>query len=136
MSELPSEPSDASDFERKIQRVMSWIIVSVLTVFGLAAMIGLFTVARTPGSFWQEMIQSQFAVIVGLPIAGFGALFITLVLRISSGPIEFEAGPIRFKGGSAPIVFWVLCFMAMVLATKLLWVTPGSLESVSTPTGP
>ncbi|MDA1260848.1 MAG: hypothetical protein O3A20_09535 [Planctomycetota bacterium] len=136
MSELPSEPSDASDLERRVQRVMSWVIVSVLTVFGIAAMIGLFSVARTPGSFWQDLIQSQFAVIVGLPIAGFGALFITLVLRISSGPIEFEAGPIRFKGGSAPIVFWVLCFMAMVLATKLLWVEPGALEPSSIPPSP
>lgn len=123
MSEPPPDTA-AVDAERRLQRVMSWVILSVLTVFGVLAMIGLFTVARTPGTFWQELIRSQFPVIVGLPIAGFGALFVTLVLRISSGPIEFEAGPIRFKGGSAPIVFWVLCFLAMALATKLLWLDP------------
>lgn len=121
MSE-PSPPSSStSDPERRLQSVMSRIIVIVLTVFGIAAMVGLFTVSRTPGTFWQELIRSQFPVIVGLPIAGLGALFVTLVLRISAGPIEFEAGPVRFKGGSAPIVFWVLCFLSMVLATKLLW---------------
>lgn len=127
MSEPPAtEPSDFVDVERRVQRVMSWVIVSVLTAFGVAALIGLFTVSRTPGSFWQELIRTQFPVVVGLPVAGSAALFITLVLRISTGPIEFEAGPIRFKGGSAPVVFWVLCFMAIALAIHLLWSDPSA----------
>jgi len=59
--------------------------------------------------------------IVALPMAGLGALFVTLVLRISSGPIEFEVAGVKFKGGSAPVVFWVLCFLVTVVAIKMLW---------------
>jgi hypothetical protein len=57
---------------------------------------------QTPGNFWQCFIKDQFPVIVALPMAGLGALFVTLVLRISSGPIEFEVAGLKFKGGSAP----------------------------------
>lgn len=100
---------------------MSWVIVAAMTVFGLVALVGLFMVSRTKGEYWKDLIEEQFPVLVGLPMAAFAALFLTVVLRITSGPIEFEAGPIRFKGGSAPIVFWVLCFLAITLAIKMLW---------------
>ena len=96
-------------------------MVIVLTLFGIASLIGLFTVARTEGSFWQNLIKDQFPVVIGIPMAGAGALFVTLVLRISSGPIEFKVAGVSFKGGSAPIVFWVLCFLVLVLAIKMLW---------------
>lgn len=99
---------------------MSWVVVVVLTAFGVLALIGLFTVGKTEGVFWRDQIRENFPVIIGLPMAGLGALFVSLVLQISSGPIEFEAVGIKFKGGSAPIVFWLLCFLAIAVAMKML----------------
>ena len=87
----PDESTETpANYEYKLQRIMSWVVVVVLTLFGIASLIGLFTVARTEGSFWQNLIKDQFPVIVGIPMAGAGALFVTLVLRISSGPIELD----------------------------------------------
>lgn len=103
---------------------MSWVVVVVLTVFGTVALTKLLTVGETPGTFWRDQIREKFPVIVGLPMAGLGALFVSIVLQISSGPIEFEVAGIKFKGGSAPIVFWLLCFMAIAVAMKMLWRWP------------
>ena len=76
-----------------------------------------------------------------MPMAGLAALFITLVLRMSHGPLEFGVGGLRFKGGAAPIVFWVLCFMAMTTSIKMLWQAPSPAQvhpatvQVATPAG-
>lgn len=44
-------------------------------------------------------------------------------LRISTGPIEFDVGGVKFKGGgaAAPIVFWLICFLSCSLSIALLW---------------
>ena len=56
-------------------------------------------------------------------MAGLGALFVTLILRISTGPLEFEMAGVKFKGGAAPIVFWIICFLSIVLSIRMLWQT-------------
>ncbi len=106
---------------QKLQIIMSWIIVVILTCFGVFALIGLVSVHKTEGDYWQTMIREQFPVIVGLPMAGFGALFVTLVLRISTGELSFEIAGLKFKGGADPVVFWIICFLSIVLSIQLLW---------------
>ncbi len=107
-----------------LKRIMAWVIVVILTGFGLLLMITLYRMTNGEGDFWLSLIRDQFPVMVGLPMAGLGALFVTLVLRLYSGPIEFSLAGVHFKGASAPIVFWVLCFLVITVAIKLLWITP------------
>jgi hypothetical protein len=57
-------------------------------------------------------------------MSAIAALFIVLVLRIAAGPIEVELGPLKFRGAAAPVVFWLICFVAIALMIKLLWVSP------------
>ncbi len=114
-------PPAATTHEARMQRTMSWVIVVTLAVFGIAGLIGIVTVGRTEGTFWQSLVSRQFPVIVGLPLAGCGALFVTLVLRLSSGPIRFQVAGVKFRGASAPIVFWLLCFLSIATMIKLLW---------------
>jgi hypothetical protein len=108
----------------KLRIVMSWVVVIILTIFAVYTLIKLATVHETEGDYWKMLIREQFPVLVGLPMAGLGALFLTLVLRISTGPLEFEIGALKFKGGAAQIVFWVICFLSIVLSISLLWQTP------------
>jgi hypothetical protein len=42
-------------------------------------------------------------------------------LEVRSGPIEFEALGLKFKGAAAPIVFWVFVFLAITVSVRLLW---------------
>ncbi len=106
---------------QNLQTIMSWILVIILTSFGVFALIALTSVHETPGDYWKTLIREQFPVLVGLPMAGLGALFVTLILRISTGPLEFELAGLKFKGGAAPIVFWIICFLSIVLSIRLLW---------------
>ena len=48
------------------------------------------------------------------------SLFVVLMLKFSSGPIEFEVIGFKFKGASGPIIMWVICFLVIVLAFSLL----------------
>jgi hypothetical protein len=109
-----------SPYER-MRLIMSWVIVTILTGFAVYLMLKLSSVHQTEGDFWQTLIKEQFPVIIGLPMAGLGALFVTLVLRISTGPLEFEISGLKFKGGAAPIVFWLLCFLSISTAIGFLW---------------
>lgn len=106
---------------QKLQIIMSWIVVIILTSFGAFALYSLLYVHETPGDYWKTLIREQFPVLVGLPMAGLGALYITLILRISTGALEFELAGLKFKGGAAPIVFWIVCFLSIVLSIRLLW---------------
>lgn len=114
-------PTDIKLQNEKLIRIMSWVIVVVLTCFGIIMLFKLLQFQSSNPVFWETLIKTQFPVLIALPMAGLGALFITLVLRISNGPLEFEIGSLKFKGGAAPIVFWIVCFMVIVSAIAMLW---------------
>lgn len=63
----------------------------------------------------------HFAAAIGLPFAALAALGLVTLFETRSGPIEFEALGLKFKGASGPIIFWVLSFLAIAVAIKLLW---------------
>ena len=124
MTEHPTENPLLETTDRQAQKlrlIMSWIVIIILTSFGVFALMGLTSVHKTEGDYWQTLIREQFPVLVALPMAGLGSLFVTLILRISTGEMEFEIVGLKFKGGAAPIVFWVLCFLSVVVSIKLLW---------------
>lgn len=68
-----------------------------------------------------EVMVTHFAAVVGLPCAALAALGLVMFLEQTSGAIEFEGLGFKFKGASGPIVMWVISFMAMTTAIKILW---------------
>ena len=73
------------------------------------------------GNWVSEIVKEHFAATIGLPLAAIGALCVVLLLGFTEGPIEFSALGFSFSGAAGPIVFWVLCFLAIALAIKILW---------------
>ncbi len=70
-----------------------------------------------------ELVLRNFAAIIGLPMAAIGAFIVVVFLRQThEGPIEFEGLGFRFRGASGPVVLWLVCFLAIAGAIKLLWV--------------
>src|SRR5262245_44570500 len=68
-------------------------------------------------------VYDHFPAIVGLRFIGFAALALVLLLESRSDqPIEFKAIGFEFKGASAPIVLWVLCFVAIAVCLRFMWV--------------
>lgn len=71
---------------------------------------------------WLTMLtQNNYAALVGTPMSAVTAFCIVSLLKATSGPIEFEALGFKFRGASGPIVLWVLCFLSLVVAFRLLW---------------
>ncbi|MBK8228616.1 MAG: hypothetical protein IPK70_15755 [Flavobacteriales bacterium] len=107
-----------------LQSTMSWVSVVILTGFGVYLLYKLQHIGGADEQFWHNIVKDQVPAMVGIPMAGLAALFMTLVLRAANGPVEFNALGMEFKGGSGPIVFWIICFITIVLSIKLLWHEP------------
>ena len=69
----------------------------------------------------RSVLRDHFAAVVGLPLAAVLSLILVGSLRISGGPIEFEIGSVKVRGAAGPVTLWVLCFLAIAVAIKLLW---------------
>ena len=115
--------------EDNLRLAMSWIVVISVVAFVL-----LHALVLTVGTFlykeraWHPIVFQQLPAMVGLPMAAVASLFVVLILRISAGPIEFEIGPLKFNGGAAPIVFWVLCYLAIAMTIKMTWLPASPLN--------
>ena len=76
-----------------------------------------------PAQSWMlAVLRDHYAATLGVPMSAAAALCVVLLLETSAGPIEIENTLITFKGAAAPIVLWVLCFLAMIFALGYLWV--------------
>ena len=76
--------------------------------------------------FWQggwisELLREHYVFFVGLPFAAMLAYFLVATLESTRGLIEFEALGMKFKGASGPIIMWVVVFLAIVVAIRLVW---------------
>jgi hypothetical protein len=77
-----------------------------------------------PCHFFTGFIFQNYVTFFILPYGAFFAYFLVLTLEHSRGPIELDFMTLKFKGAAGPIVFWLMIFLALVLALKLLWVPP------------
>ena len=109
----------ASIFERLATNPAKSLI---LTLFGLVVAVFLVQ-AEMLGSTgrFDYLFDEHPAAMLGLPLIAIGALSLVLILRSTSGPIEIDVLGLKFKGAAGPIIMWVLTFLAMALAVKLLW---------------
>jgi hypothetical protein len=116
-----------------IRKLVAWCLVVVFGLFVCCFLI--FSVLailpgdvlhgekRPPGppTPFQETISQHFAAAVGLPIAALAALCLVFLLESTAGRIEFEAVGFKFRGASGPIILWVIAFLAIAAAIKMLW---------------
>lgn len=75
-------------------------------------------------SFLTGIVLRNYVTFFILPYGAFFAYFLVITLEHSRGPIECEFMGMKFKGAAGPTVFWLLIFLALVMALKLLWVQP------------
>jgi hypothetical protein len=73
------------------------------------------------GNLEQGIIIGHFPAVIGLPMAAAFAFILVVLLPINYGRTEFQALGIKFKGASGPVVLWMICFVVIVVAVKLLW---------------
>jgi hypothetical protein len=74
-----------------------------------------------PENWLAVLVKEHSAAIIGIPAASAAAFLVVIILKVTSGSIEFEAFGVKFRGASGPIVFWILCFGALATALYFLW---------------
>jgi len=71
---------------------------------------------------WQiEILRNHYAAIIGLPAAAAGAFVLITLFRQVSGDIRVELWGLKLEGAAGPLMFWVICFLVMALAIKMVW---------------
>lgn len=85
----------------------------------LAPIVFLFLIER--GGRVGALIESHACAFIGIPWAGGAAAVVVMLFRFLPGELTFKALGLELKGAAAPAVLWVVCFVALVLALKVLW---------------
>ena len=99
--------------------ILTWVLALAMPVAATVVLAGFLNLI--PYEVMLEIARKNFAAIVGLPVAAVFAVFLVVVLQQTSGPVKFEGLGFKFEGTSGQVVLWVLCFLAMAGAIKLLW---------------
>lgn len=115
-----SKADDETKTNEVFRIVAMWIALGAASVLILGYIY--FIVKAFDPDIIRNQLKQQPRVTFGIPLAGFVAYCLVTLLKIGSGPIEFEVLGFKFRGSSGPIVLWVLCFLAITLAMKMLWV--------------
>jgi hypothetical protein len=105
--------------------VASWIAIigtSILGGYFFGFLIYESAVGPASATNWfTRVLEAQFAACIGVPLSAISAACIVLLLKATTGPIEFEALGFKFRGASGPIVLWIFCFLAIIAGMKMLW---------------
>lgn len=118
------EPDDSKS-ELFLRRVAAWAAIlgsSLLGAYFFAFLIyHSIRPTTSSGSWFIGIIEKHYAATIAVPLSAIAAICVVLALKATTGPIEFEALGFKFRGASGPLVFWLICFLAMVWAVWLLW---------------
>jgi hypothetical protein len=107
--------------EAFLRRFFRWATLSLTTTGAIFVwyLLASFSLRREP--WFMTIMEEHFAAFFGIPVATMIALAVVIVLRISAGPIEFEAWGIKLRGAAGEVLFWVICFLSVTIAISWLW---------------
>jgi hypothetical protein len=105
-----------------VPEVRSLLQILVPVIFGAFALAYLYQLVLIGGmGMLDPLMVAHAAAFLGVPLAAIASMCVVLLLRSTSGPIEFEAWGLKFKGASGPIIMWTIVFITLASAIKLLW---------------
>jgi hypothetical protein len=107
--------------EKTFRKVFGWVVLIGTSAWGLFAGSFLAYQSMRPNSWLVDLIQKHFAALMCVPMAALMSMCVVILLRYAAGPIEFKVPGFEFQGASGQVVLWVMCFLAIVSAIKLLW---------------
>jgi hypothetical protein len=125
MRDTKSHSHSVYSSDLTLRRVASW--GGVLGAIALGCCLAVVLIIQMikpsdPNHSWIiAEFKQHFAATIGIPLSALAAFCVVTLLRATTGPIEVESQVIKFHGASGPIIFWILCFVAIVGGVKLLW---------------
>lgn len=105
-----------------VRRVVTWLcLVAGLSLVGITYF-PVVIAAWHQAPWLLGIFQHHYAAIFGLPGAGLLSFILVVVLEARFDTIEMEIpNLIKFRGASGPIILWVMCFLSMAVAIRILW---------------
>ncbi len=104
-----------------VKRFILFLTITGTSLLGLFLIGGLVMQTLRSDAVYIAIIIKHYPATIGLPLSGFAAFVLVFLLEHSRGPIEFEGLGFKFKGASGPLVFWLICFMAINTGIYTLW---------------
>ncbi len=97
-----------------------WVSLIASIILGVSFVYGLIYGYNYDLKFRQIMYEHLLAV-VGVPGAIITSYVLVNVLEHVSGPISIKGFGLEFNGASGPIIMWILVFLSIISALKILW---------------
>ena len=69
----------------------------------------------------RQFIIDHFPATVGIPVAGVYAFLVVAIFESTQGNVKSDILGLKFEGAAGPIVMWLLCFLSLIAAIRLLW---------------
>jgi hypothetical protein len=114
-------PVTGNNWQVKIKELSSWVFVGGAALLSVATLGAIAIMGIRRKEYYRISIK-HFSTVVGLPMAAITSLFIVLVCDVIAGnTIKFKVWGLEFEGGSGQVILWVVVFLAIATAIKLLW---------------
>ena len=104
-----------------MKRYILWASIIGLALLSFYLILSLIALSLTNNAIYFSIIIKHYPATIGLPIVALTSLVLIYLLEYSRGPIEFEGLGFTFKGAAGPLIFWVICFVAISLSISMLW---------------
>jgi hypothetical protein len=105
-----------------VRQVVTWICVACGPALAAITFFPVIHAALQQQQWLLAIFRQHYAAIFGLPSAALLAFMLVVVFEARFDNIEMEiVNLVKFRGASGPIVLWVLCFLSIASAIKLLW---------------
>lgn len=84
-------------------------------------MFGFFAVETFGYETWRDFALTKFGLVAGIPMAAALAFGIVIAFQeTTDDALKIKLGPLEISGPAGPILLWIACFLAIVLAIYLL----------------
>jgi hypothetical protein len=107
--------------QSKIAKLSFWLSLAGIFVFIIFVGLVISRSILSDSDWLINIIKGHFAATVGLPLAMVAAIVIVSLFKLTFGPIELEIIGFKFKGASGQVILWIVVFLSMASAIKLLW---------------
>lgn len=107
--------------EERFRAIAGWLVFLGTGTFSVVFLFFLVYHSWGTDSWIVEIVKNHFLATVGLPLAAIASTCIVFLFKFVAGEIELEGLGFKFRGAAAPVILWVICFLSIAGAIKLLW---------------
>jgi len=131
---MAESPDQTSAPDARYQRMKRYATLGVIigtgvwtTFFFGFLVLSMLAPHVVPESWFLDMIRQHPAGTLGLAMGAISAFSVVAVLDVfARDPIEIKFFQFELKGAAGPVVLWVICFLAFIAATDVLWENTGT----------